>query len=123
MDLIQEEDGAAAFELEALGGFVDDLADALDADGGRVLAHELSLGVGGDELCERGLAGAGRAVQDHARDGAGVEHAAEELAGTEDVLLTGELGDGARAHACREGQHGLVRSLAGRGPEVGHSGR
>ena len=123
MDLIQEEDGAAAFELEALGGFVHDLADALDAHGRRVLAHELALGVRGNELGERGLASAGRAVQDHARHGTGVEHAPQQLAGAQDVLLAGELSDGARAHACREGEHGLVRSLAGRGPEVGHSGR
>lgn len=103
VDLIQEEDGAAAAGLEAAGGFIDDLADALDADGCGVLALEVTLGVGRDEFGECGFAGAGGAVEDEGGDRVGLEHAAEELAFAEDVLLSGELVEGARAHASSQG--------------------
>src|SRR6187455_2907367 len=59
----------------------------------------MTLGVRGDQRGERGLAGAGRAVKDHARQAVGFEHSAEQFALAEEMLLADELIEGAWSHA------------------------
>jgi len=59
-------------------------------------------------------------VEDDAGDGVGEQHAAEELAGAEDVLLTGDVVEGARAHTDSQGADGPDGVLALTCPEVGH---
>ena len=85
----------------------------------------------GDQFGEGGLAGAGRAVEDDARECSpstaagragflGLEHAPEEFSGGEDVLLAGELVEGSRAHADGQRLDAADRALAFLGPEVRH---
>ena len=53
----------------------------------------------GDDVGQGGLAGAGRAVEDQRAEPVGLEQAAQQLAGAEEVLLADELVEGARPHA------------------------
>jgi hypothetical protein len=108
-------------EAEALLGVVDDFADFLDADGGSVELLEVGFGVVGNQRGEGGFAGAGGAVEDDAGKPVGLEHAAEKLAGTEEVLLAGEFVEGAGAHAGGEGS-GLVEVLLAVAGEEIHRG-
>ena len=77
-------------------------ADFLDAGGDRVERLEAALGVVGDDVRERGLAAAGRAVEDQRVEAIGQEHPAEQLAGAEEVLLPDELVERSRPHPRRE---------------------
>ncbi len=120
VDFIEEEDGSAAAAGEQAVGFLDDFADAGNADGRGVFAHELTFGVFCDQLGERGFPGAGRAVEDERCEGICLEHAAEEFAFAQDVLLAGVFVDGARPHAHRQGHDAAGEFFARFGEEVGH---
>jgi hypothetical protein len=82
------------------------------ANRGGVDRFECGLGLQGDDLGQRRLAGARRAVEDRAGEAIGVEKSAEELAGAEEVLLTDELFESAGSHADGErldaGEGGLA---------------
>ena len=95
VDFVEEEDGALAGVAEAILGGVEDGADFLHADGGGVDLLEVAFGVLGDERGEGGFAGAWRAVEDDAGQPVGFEHAAEEFAGAEEMLLADEFLEGA----------------------------
>jgi hypothetical protein len=58
----------------------------------------LLLGLAGDDLGERSLAGAGRPVKNQRLNAVGLDGAAQQLAGREDVGLSGEFVKIARAH-------------------------
>ena len=118
MDFIEEENRAFVLKVEAFGGFVADFANALDAYESCVLADEVALGVFGDEFGEGGFASAGRAVEDHAGDRVGGEHAAEKFAWAQDVELASEFVERARTHADGERLDTAAGILAFGGPEV-----
>lgn len=122
VDLVEKEDGALTVVCQAALGGLGDLADAGDADTGGVLALEVTLERAGDDLGEGGFADAGRAVEQDAGERASIEHAAEEFARAEDVLLSGELVERARAHAHGQRLGGADGIEAALGEEVGHGG-
>ena len=107
MDFVDEEHGAGAVAGEAQGGGGHDLAHF----GHRALhpAQALEAGVGGagDDLGQAGLARAGRTVEDDGRKPIGLDGAAEEFAGPEDVFLPGVFVQGPRPHPL--GQRGVGR--------------
>ena len=73
----------------------------------------------GDDHGQGGLAGAGRAPQDDGGEQAvGLDSAAQQLAGAEDILLPDELVQGAEAHAGGEGGFGAHAGFVGVGEEV-----
>ena len=98
--LVDEEDRAHAAELVA--GAVAHLADVGDVGDHARAAHELALRGAGDDFREGGLAAAGRTEEDDVREAVRLDDAAEELAGPEDVRLSGDLLECAGAHARRE---------------------
>lgn len=122
MDLVEEEDGAFAGVSQDAVCVVDDLSDSFDADGGGVLTDEASCGCFGDDFGKGGFAGPGWAVEDDGGEGVGVDHAPEEFALGEEVLLSDDLVDGSRANASRERFDGFDRGVAVRFPEVVHTG-
>jgi hypothetical protein len=98
VNLIDEEDGAGV-HLRRLRGRDHHLLDFLDAacDGGEF--NETCFGCFGDDLGQRGLAHARRTPEDH---GAGIimfNLDAQWLAGADQVLLSAQLLQAARAHA------------------------
>ena len=100
VDFVDEEDRAHAAELVARA--VADLADFGDVGDHARAAHEVAARGLGDHLRERGLAAAGRAEEDDVREAVRLDHAAEELAGPEDVRLSGDFLERARPHARRK---------------------
>jgi hypothetical protein len=121
VDLVEEQDRSLARVAEAGLGLVEDLADARDADAGGVLSLEVAIEVQGNDLGERRLAGAGRAVEEDAREAVGLEHAAEELAGAEDVPLAGNLVERAGTHPNGQGLDRPGRGVAPGLPQIRHS--
>src|SRR3954464_6042657 len=91
VNLIEEEHRALAMQAEALFGVVDDFANFLDADSRGVELLEVRFAVVCNQRGERGFAGAGRAVEDHTGKPIGLEHAAQELARAEKMLLAGKF--------------------------------
>ncbi len=83
VDFIEEEDGSLAGGAEAVFGGFENGADFLHARAGGVELLEMAFAVVGDELRQRRLSSAGRAVEDDAVDPIGLEHPAEEFSGAE----------------------------------------
>ena len=77
VNLVDEEDGAPAPHLEPVPRAGDGVANLGDAAGRGVQRVEGRAGVLGDDAGERGLAGAGRAVEDDRHQPVGVEHPPE----------------------------------------------
>ena len=96
VDFVDEEDRAHAAELVARA--VAHLADFGDVGDHARTAHEVAARGLGDHLGERGLAAAGRTEQDDVREAVRLDHAAEQLAGPEDVRLSGDLLERAGTH-------------------------
>ena len=122
MDLVDEEGGARA-EGRGFFGVDHDLLDFLDAgeDGGEL--DEAGAGLLGDDLGERGFADAGRAPEDDRGGVVALDQHAERLAGAEEMLLPGELVEGAGPHPLGERSGGRVprRLEVGRGSEEAHA--
>ena len=109
VDLVEEEDRAPAVVFEPAASVVEDVADVLDAHGRGVAPLKGLVGGSGDDLGEGGFSRAGRAVEQHAGQGVGGEHASKHPAFAEEVLLPDELVERAGPHA--DGQ-GLSRGSA-----------
>ncbi len=125
VDLVDEEDGAGDV-AHLFGGF------AGGADGGDVAEHaaaafEAAAGGAGDDFGEGCFAAAGGSVEDEVGEAVGFDEAGEEFAGAEDVVLSGDVGEGARAHAGGERRRavggGLGVGVWGVIEEVGGHGR
>ncbi len=99
--LVHEQDGAHPAPAVLLG-LVDGGADLLDAGGHRREPLDLGLAVVGNQFCQRGLAGAGRAPQDHGMAVARQDRLAQRFVGPEDMLLTYVLLEGLRPHPGRQ---------------------
>jgi len=72
----------------------------------------------GNDLRQRGFAGAGRPVKDDGGQPVGVEHAAEEFARTQEMVLANEFVEVLGAHANSQRRDALQVLLAGCGEEV-----
>ena len=95
-------DSLALMSMQLVAGAVADLADVGDVGDDARAAHELALRGAGDDLREGGLAAAGRTEEDDVREAVRLDDAAEELAGPEDVRLSGDFLERARPHARRQ---------------------
>ncbi len=95
----------------ARSGVGHDLLDFLDAGkhGGKL--DELGLGDVGDDLGERGLAGAGRAPENHRSRVVALDLHAQRFAGADQVLLADEFVERAGTHAIGERTGAVVRWL------------
>src|SRR5262245_22579601 len=91
MNLVAEQDRAAAFYAAALLGLADDLAHARHTLRDGAERHELLVRVVGEQLRERRLAAAGRSPEHHARDRAALDRVAQRLAFAEQLLVAQEL--------------------------------
>lgn len=79
----------------------------------------MALGQVGDDHGQGGLAGArGAPEKDGGEEAIGFDGAAEELAGSDDLLLADEFVEGARAHAGSEGRFAAQAIVHGVGEEV-----
>ena len=95
VDLVDEQQRALAGLALALGA-VEGLAQVLHAreDGGELLEHE--IGLVRQQARHGGLAGTGRAPQDHALQPAAPEHARQRALGADEMILADDLGKLAR---------------------------
>src|SRR2546422_9023491 len=103
MDLVAEENGAAALVLQSLFRCLDDSPSPPHPLGHRGKQLEVAVGVVGDEAGEGGLPGAGRPPEDARPHVAAADQLPQRLAGPEEVLLAEELLEAGRPHASREG--------------------
>jgi hypothetical protein len=79
------------------------LPDVLDPGLDRRQRDEVCADRLGDQPRQGGLSGPRRAPQEERRDRAAGGELTQELAGAQEVLLTGELGQRSRAHTLGEG--------------------
>ena len=121
VDLVEEEDRALALLAQAGAGALGDLAHVLHARGDGRQRLERLAGGAGDEAGDGGLAGAGRAPEDHRREPVGLDQDPQRLPGPEQVLLADDLVERAGPQAGRERRPPL-ESLGDRSAEevVGH---
>ena len=91
VDLVDEDDRAAAGAAPPILRRRHDLLDLLDPRQHRTERNEMRLGQLRDNPGERGLAGAGRAPQDDRLKQVAFDRLAQRLAGTEDLVLTDDL--------------------------------
>ena len=101
VNLVDEDDGARAV-LAGAFGVGHDLLDFLDPGehGGEL--DELRLGHAGDDLRQRGLAGARRSPEDERTGVVALDLRAQGLAGTDQLFLPGKFFERARTHAVRQ---------------------
>ena len=85
---------------------------SLTPDGGGVELLEVGLRVAGDDVGQRGLAGARRAVEDHAGQPVGLEHPPQQLARPDEMLLADELVERARPHPHGQRLHAVEGGLS-----------
>ena len=96
--LVDEENGAAPLEVEPLPRRRHRLANLLDARKHRIEADEGGLGGVGDDPRQGGLTGAGRAVEDQAREAIGLDRPSQQPPRPQDVRLTDEFVEDPGAH-------------------------
>ena len=79
-----------------------DIADVRNARGRGVQAAQGAVRAGRDDACDRGLAGAGRAVKHHVRDLAGLHDAAEHPVRAQNMLLPDDIVERGRPDFIRQ---------------------
>jgi hypothetical protein len=77
VQLVHEEDGALTAGLQRGGGLGEQLAQVLDACRDGVEGAEVAARLVGDDVGQRGLAAARRAVKDHRAEPVGLEQPAQ----------------------------------------------
>src|ERR1043166_3780715 len=102
MNLVDEQDGWLAGIRQTVGGARENSAHVRDVRFHAAQSLEFVLCLAGDDVRERRLACAGRAVEDEGLNPIGLDGAAEELTGSENVGLADELIKGERPHARRQ---------------------
>ena len=102
VDLVDEDDGAAALAPPALLGRAQDLAHLLDPGEDRAHRLEVGLGQAADHEGEGRLARAGRAPEDERAELVLLDRAAQGPAGAEHLLLAEDLVERARPHPVGE---------------------
>ena len=91
VDLVEEQDRSLSTLAEPVAGALDRRPDVLDAG---VHRRQLLEGPGraaGDRQRQRGLAGAGRAPEQHRRQAVGLDERAQRPAGSDEVLLADDV--------------------------------
>ena len=101
VQLIHEEDGAAAGFFQLGAGLVEDFAHLLGAGGDGVERAEPALRLVGDDLGERRFAGAGRAIEDRGAKPIGLKQPAQQLAFAEETAAGRRTHPGCAAAAER----------------------
>ena len=91
VDLVEEQDRPLALLAEAAPGPLDDLAHVLHARGHRRQRLERLARRAGHEAGDRGLAGSGRAPEDHRREAVGLDQHPQRLPRAEQLPLTDDL--------------------------------
>ena len=117
MHLVDEQHGAPAGVGELALGGGDDRPHLLDAGVERRQLDELPLGGQRDDVRERGLAGAGRAVEHQRHRLVGLDQPAQRRPRAEQVLLADDLVQRARPHADGE-RRARVDAAPGRRPRA-----
>src|SRR2546426_2358343 len=102
MDLVDEEHAALAGELMKLARFVDELAQLGDAARDRGDGDEARVRLLRGDRRERRLSGARRAPQDHRWQLTCIDRLPKDAALTDQVRLSDEFSEIARAHTCCE---------------------
>ena len=105
MHFVHKHDGAAAGATRVFGGGHDVLNLANTGKNGAV-GDKFGMRAARDQSCERGLAAAGRAPENHRAEIVGFDGGAQRLTGSKQRLLSGELLERARAHAFGERRAG-----------------
>ncbi len=118
VDLVDEEDGALAVQVAALLGLVDRLPDVGDPGEHGVDGDEMGTRRVGDDVGEGGLAGSRRAVEDEGGELVGLDGAAQQPSGPEDVLLADEVVERRGPQARRQRLLPLELVAAARGEQV-----
>ena len=123
MDLVEEQDRAAAVLAEPLPGALDAVAHVLDAGGDRRHLLEGAFGRARDRERQRRLAGTRRSPEDRRRQPVELDEAAQRAARSDEVLLADDLVDGPRPDAGGERRLG-TQAIGDRGGEqvVRHRG-
>ncbi len=108
VDLVEEQDRAAAVLAQALTGPFDHLAHILDAgvDGAHLLEHPLRAA--GDGERQGGLAGAGRPPEDGAGQPVLLDQPAQRLARADQVVLADDIVERARPQPSRQRRLGCA---------------
>ena len=109
VDLVEEQDGAAAVLAEALAGAFDDLAHIFHPCGDGAELFECTLGAAGHSERQGGLARTRRPPEDGAGEAILFHQAAQCLAGADEMLLAHHIVERARAKPC--GQRCLLTQL------------
>ncbi len=102
MDLVHEDDRAAAGAAPPILRRRHDLLDLLDAGQHRAERDEMRLGQLRDDAGERGLAGARRSPEDDRLQQVAFDGLAQRFAGAEDFVLTDDLVERSRTYALGE---------------------
>src|SRR5690606_33602477 len=121
VNFVDEQGGALAIQLAPLAGHVNRLANLLDPGQDGVDGDEVAARAVGDDHSQRRLARARRAIEDERRKLVGLNGAAQQAAGTDDVALAGELVERARPHAGGQRRFLADALLRGVGEQVGHA--
>ena len=98
VDLIDEQQRPLSRRREPVAGFAEDFPQFFHAAGHGAQLAEVAAGGPGQQAGERGLAGAGRAVEDHRTEAVGRQQPAEQFAFAQEVLLSDELVQRPRPH-------------------------
>ncbi len=104
LDLVDEQDGALAGGFQPVAGGGQKTTHLPDAHRGGVDFLEVGLGHPGDDVGQRGLSRSGRAVEDGAGQPVGFEHATQEFARPDEVVLANELVEARRPHPYSQGR-------------------
>ena len=102
VQFVEEEDGACAAAFQDGAGVGQQVAHFLDAGRHGVQRPKATLRLLRDDVRQRGLAGAGRAVEDQRAEPIGLQHAPQQLAFAEEMLLPDKLLERARPHPRRQ---------------------
>ena len=120
VDLVEEEDRALPALAEPVLGPLDDLAHVLHAGVDRAHRLEGLVGRARDEPGDRGLAGPGRAPEDHRRQPVPLDERPERATRGEQVALADHLVEGPGSEPGRQGGSGLQALLGRRREQVSH---
>ncbi len=113
--LVDEDDGRAAGAARGLGA-LDRLADVLDTGEHGRQHDEIGIHRSGHQPCQRGLAHARRAPQDHRMQVRRFEGHAQRATGAEQVRLAGHFVERARTHAFGQRHAAVLRPRRGARP-------
>src|SRR4051795_13235329 len=107
MDLINEDDGLRSARLPFLASLLHQCANLFDGGAGGGEGDEARPSFVGDDSRQRGLAGAGRAPENHRRDAVAFDGGAEESSLAKELIETNDVFESPRPEALRKGRVGF----------------